>query len=86
MRDSLSHCGEFAESIQALLSGQAGYQVWSEDREVFFHVMQIALLLLCTGDARGAGVQGAPSKLKEDECGDQVKPGSVVTPCSAARS
>lgn len=59
MRDSLSHCGEFAESIQALLSGQAGYQVWGEEREVFFHVMQIALLLLCAGDARAPGGAGS---------------------------
>lgn len=40
MKDSLSHCGMFAKSIQALLSGQAGCWIWSRGRELPFPVVQ----------------------------------------------
>lgn len=58
MKDSLSHCGEFAKSIQALLNGQAGYQIEAETGKCYFTQRRTALLLLCIGDARlpaGAG-------------------------------
>lgn len=79
MKGSLSHCREFAKSIQELLSGQAGYQIWSRDREGFFsRDTELRCCSCVLGMSEFQQVQRGLSKPKGNEPRGQVKPSKVL--------